>query len=160
MADAGAIGVYRAAAVRLPLPVWAAGERAVTVLTRPSGRPMPLSIWAAGERVLTQYQHRTALRSRRAWYVGGTLPSYALPCDGRLAGTVRINNVPQAGKRVLLLYRDSLLLIRSTVTADDGSWEFTELYAPGKYLALAFGEYPGSPLVNAMTADDLTPVLS
>lgn len=160
MADAGAIGVYRATAVRLPLPIWAAGERAVTVLYRPAVVPAPLPIWAAGERLPTHHQRRTALRSRRAWYVGGALPSYALPCDGRLAGTVRINNVPQAGKRVLLLYRDSLLLLRSTITADDGSWEFTELYAPGKYLALAFGEYPGSPAVNAMTADYLTPVLS
>lgn len=160
MADAGAIGVYRATAVRLPLPIWAAGEREVTVVSRAVMIPMPLSIWGAGARLLTPYQRRTALRSRRAWYVGGSLPSYAFPCDGRLAGTVRINNVPQAGKRVILLYRDSLLLIRSTVTADDGSWEFTELYAPGKYLALAMADYPGAPAVNAMTADYLTPVLS
>lgn len=160
MADAGTIGTYRPATYRQPLAIWAAGARVVTPLTVPVTWRQPLAIWAAGERISPRLYRRLPWRARMAFYVGGTLLSYSLPRDGRLAGTVRINNVPHAGKRVVLIYRSTLTLIRSTVTDDNGAWEFTELYAPGQYLALAFGDFPGEPAVNAMTADYLTPVLS
>lgn len=160
MADAGTIGTYRPATYRQPLAIWAAGERVVTPLTAPVTWRQLLSVWAAGERISPRQYRRLPWRARMAFYVGGTLPSYVPLHDGRLAGTVQIDNVPQAGKRVVLIYRSTLSLIRSTVTDDNGAWEFTEIAADGQYLALAFSDFPGEPAMNAMAADYLTPVTS
>lgn len=157
MADAGEIGVYRAISIRQALSVWAAGEREVTSLYRSASLRQALSVWAAGERETTTLK-RIPWRVRIPYYVGGESSPHFLEHQSRLAGTVLINNEPQAGKMVLLIYRDTLRIIDSTVSADDGSWEFTELYPDGQYLVLAFDTLTGAPTYNALVADYLTPV--
>ena len=86
------------------------------------------------------------------------MAAHLLSHPSRLAGTVLVNNEPQAGKLVLLIYRATLRIIDSTVSAADGSWEFTELYPDGQYLVLAFDTLQGTPTYNALVADYLTPV--
>lgn len=158
MADAGSIAVYRPSSLRQSLAVWAAGERAVTPLYRSVSLRQSLSVWAAGERITSLIHRRVPWRLRVPHYVGGSVAAHLLPHQSRLAGTVLVNNEPQGGKLVLLIYRATLRIVDSTVSAPDGSWEFTELYPDGQYLVLAFDTLQAAPEYNALAADYLTPV--
>jgi len=135
MADAGEIAVYRPTSIR-----------------------QSLSVWAAGERTLTTLHRRIPWRLRVPYYVGGGVAAHLLAHQSRLAGTVLVNGEPQSGKLVLLIYRATLRIIDSTISDENGAWEFSELYPDGQYLVLAFDALQGAPSYNALIADYLTPV--
>lgn len=158
MADAGEIAVYRPTSIRQSLSVWAAGERTVTTLYRAVSLRQSLDVWAAGERITSLLQRRVSWRVRVPYYVGGTVAAHLLSHQSRLAGTVLVNGEQQSGKLVLLIYRATLRIIDSTVSDENGAWEFSELYPDGQYLVLAFDTLQGTPGYNALIADYLTPV--
>ena len=157
MASVGAIGVYRPASMRLPLRVWAAGNRNVSLLQKPLVQIQSLPIWAAGQRLVTCQKRDNAITLRTAWYVGGGV-SLVIPRDGRIAGHVRVDGVPQADKMVLLFYRPSLRLIASTRTDADGVFEFRELVSIGRYLVLSLDDGVNAPSTNALVSDYVLPV--
>lgn len=158
MADAGSIGIYRAAYVRQSLAVWTASDRTATSFLRPVSLRQSLSVWAAGSRETSRTYRRLPWRMRLANYVGGSASLHTLSHHGRLAGTVLVNNEPQADKLVVLIYRATFKVVDATRSAADGTWEFTELYEPGQYLVLAFDALHSAPDYNALVADYLTPV--
>ena len=157
MASVGAIGVYRPVSVRLPLPVWAAGNRNVSLLQKPLIQIQSLPIWAAGQRLVTCQKRDDAIILRTAWYVGGGV-SLVIPRRGRIAGHVWVEGVPQADKMVLLFYRPSLRLIASIRTDADGVFEFRELYSTGRYLVLSLDDGVNAPSTNALVSDYVLPV--
>jgi hypothetical protein len=157
MASVGAIGVYRPVSVRLPLSVWAAGNRSVSLLQKPIVHIQSLPIWAAGNRLITCQARHDAMALRTAWYVGGGV-SWVTPRNGRIAGQFRVEGVPQADKMVLLFYRPTLKLIASTRTDAGGTFEFCDLYPSGRYLVLGLDDLVNAPASNALVADYVLPV--
>lgn len=71
-----------------------------------------------------------------------------------ITGTVTVNGI-QAKKRVMLLDRKTGQVIRSTVSAADGSYAFGHLRA-GVYCVLSFDD-DASTLFNARVADGIEP---
>lgn len=137
MADAGAIAVVRLAARPMPLPVWAAGNRIVSVL-------MP------------QQDQRVML----APYVASTETLHLFPCRGIIRGTVQDGDDPVTNKLVVLIHRSSMRVVASTRSQEDGSFEFRDIYDDAQYLALAVDATRQAPTRNAVVADYLTPVLT
>jgi hypothetical protein len=158
MADLGAIGVYRPVSLRMALPVWAAGNRFVSLLQKPIVHIQSLPVWAAGRRLITCQQKDASICLRTAWYVGGV--SLVTPRNGRIAGQVRVEGVLQADKMVLLFYRPTLKLIASTRTDAEGAFEFLELYPAGRYLVLSLDDLVNAPSTNALVSDYVLPVMA
>lgn len=135
MADAGAIGINRPIATAMPLPVWAAGSREVSLVNRPTAGRMRMAVYAADTSTLHPY-----------------------PRNGRIAGTVQAAGQSLAGKWVILIYRDSFRVVAATRTNAAGGFEFDELWEGGKYLAVTLQSLEPQPTQNAVVADYLTPV--
>ena len=151
-------GIYRPATVRLFLPVWAAGDRLLTSKQKPASLIQPLSVWAAGNRTVTSQASRASVPLRTAWYVGGGV-SLVTPRNGRIAGHVIVEGLPQPDRMVLLFYRATLQLVASTRTDDEGVFEFGELYPDGRYWVITLDELAGTPAFNALISDYVLPVM-
>ena len=151
-------GIYRPVTVRVFLPVWAAGERQVTLQQKPASLIQSLSVWAAGNRTVTSQASRASVTLRTAWYVGGGV-SLVTPRHGRIAGHVIVEGLPQPDRMVLLFYRATLQLVASTRTDDEGVFEFGELYPDGRYWVITLDELAGTPAFNALISDYVLPVL-
>ena len=159
MAHAGTIGTYRPAGRVMPLPIWAATPtRSVARTYRPLTFTAPLTVWAAGPRVTMPLYKASHLRMKMAFYVGGSLPLHSLPRSGRIAGMVQVDGAAMGGKRVVLLYRDTLKIVDATLSQSNGRFEFTELYPGGQYAVIAFDDLIGAPRKNALISDYTTPV--
>jgi len=157
MASEGAVGIYRPVSLRLPLPIWAAGERQVIPMQKAASLTQSLPVWAAGTRLITYPDHKCFVPLRSAWYVGGGV-SLITPRTGRIAGRVQVDGIPQADQLVLLFYRPTLKLIASTKTDQDGAFAFRELVPEGRYLVLSLDDLAKPPAHNALVADYVLPV--
>ena len=158
MADSGAVVMFRPVTIRMPLPVWAAGERQVSQKQQPATLIQPLPVWAAGIRTVTGQASKATVPLRTAWYVGGGV-SLVTPRHGRIAGHVIVEGLPQPDRRVLLFYRATLTLVASTRTDDEGAFEFGEIYQNGRYWVVALDELVGTPAFNALVSDYVLPVI-
>lgn len=74
--------------------------------------------------------------------------------SGVISGTVKVLTTP-VKRRVALLDRDSLRLVRETVSAADGSYSFANVDTLRRYLVVAFDLQPGG--YNATVADYVSP---
>ena len=163
MADSGAVVIiiiimFRPVTIRMPLPVWAAGERHVTLEQKPASLIQWLPVWAAGNRTVTSQASWASVPLRTAWYVGGGV-LLVTPRNGRIAGHVVVEGLPQPDRRVLLFYRATLQLVASTRTDDEGAFEFGELYPDGRYWVVTLDELAGAPAFNALVSDYVLPVI-
>ena len=157
MAEVGVVGFYRPVTVRMPLPIWAAGNRQVSFKSKSVSLIQPLPTWAAGDRMISHPIKPVSLALRTAWYVGGGI-SLVTQRTGRIAGRVQVDGIPQADKPVLLFYRPTLKLIASTQTDQNGAFAFGELVPDGRYLVLGLDDLAQSPSFNALVSDDVVPV--
>jgi 3-dehydroquinate synthase class II len=119
---------------------------------------MPLSVWAAGDRTVTVLNRTMTQGMRLATYVSDAATAHLIDRNGSIAGTVLVNGEPQSGRWVVLVYRETFKIVAATRSAEDGSFAFTELYEGGKYLALAMDSLNDAPTYNALVSDYLTPV--
>ena len=157
VAGDGVGAVYRPVSLRLPLPIWAAGNRQVTHKNKAASLIQSLPTWAAGDRMISHPIKPLSLALRTAWYVGGGV-SLVTPRHGRIAGRVQVDGIPQTDKPVLLFYRPTLKLVASTQTDQHGAFAFYELVSEGRYLVLGLDDLAQSPSFNALVSDDVVPV--
>jgi len=157
VAGDGAVTVYRPVSLRLPLPIWAAGNRQVTHKNKAASLIQPLPTWAAGQRQISSQLMASSLVLRTAWYVGGGV-SLVSQRHGRIAGRVQVDGIPQTDKPVLLFYRPTLKLVASIQTDQNGAFAFYELVPEGRYLVLGLDDLAQSPSFNALVSDDVLPV--
>lgn len=71
-----------------------------------------------------------------------------------IAGTVRSLSTPVGGRVVAVMHRDSRRVIRTTVSAPDGTYSFPDLAPSPKYVVVALDSMPGG--YNAAIADYIT----
>ena len=87
-------------------------------------------------------------------YLAGLAPTSSNPADpASIDGRFRILNVPSRG-RVVVLERDSLQVVASTLSAADGTWRINYLSPAYQFLVLGFDDRGQE---NAAVQDYVTP---